>query len=78
MKEEGKDFKNNLRTVFLCIGLLGLLGAWASHRYLKTHRTFVVFKVFLVRDVNGVLVKKDIEFYVKGHKQQCTPGLYWP
>lgn len=79
---EMKSSQNSLHAVFLCVGIsllsLGLLGALASHKYLGTHKTFVVFRVFLVRDVNGALIKKDIQFYIRGRRQQCTPGLYWP
>lgn len=67
-------------TVCLCLALLifGGIGALRCREYLQTHRTYVSLNLFLVRDVNGNLARNNFEFYVKGHKQRCSSGLYWP
>lgn len=55
-----------------------VLGAMGTRYYMSTHRTYLYLNVFLVRDMNGRIVRRRADFYTKGQKQKCSPGIYWP
>lgn len=57
---------------------LGLPSALACRQYINKHRMYVFLNVFVVRDMNGNVVRHNFEFYIRGQKQGCSDHLYWP
>jgi hypothetical protein len=77
-------FINNLFSVrksflkkALLFFLLMLPFSLGTRHYMSTHRIIVYFNLFVVRDVDGNLLRHQFEFYIKTQEQHCEPGFYW-
>lgn len=57
--------------------LIGLPTSFCFRSYINSHMTLLYLNVFLVRDVNGNILKKDFRFYIKGRKQSCNDKYIW-
>jgi hypothetical protein len=57
--------------------LLMLPISLGTRRYLMTHRIIIYLNLFVVRDVDGNLIRHQFEFYIKKQEQHCEPGYYW-
>lgn len=68
-----KGFLLKLGLGLLLLVPCSLMARW----YLNHHRLYVYLNVFVVRDVNGQVIKHDFQFYIKGMKQRCDPGYIW-